>query len=231
VALGNHDYGEVDNPQDDPKCPKDSTADCFYSPLHQLDVRLSHRDSRWHCERSFSVKLANGDVEIFFLDTTPINDNYHSKVWASNRAGIFEQSWEAQVAELGSKLKQSQARWKFVVGHHPIRSNHRADLLYPDMVQRVEPLLLQYKVSAYFAGHDHNLQFRKQGGLVPYAQIVSGAGSAIGKGFYSDEDAPFQATVNGFAAVEMAGELTKVEYYGLDSDEPLFVGEVRKPQF
>ena len=53
--------------------------------------------------------------------------------------GIVEQSWEAQVLELDARLAASQARWKLVVGHHPVLSNH-----YPAPAQvtaSLQPLL------------------------------------------------------------------------------------------
>jgi len=237
VVLGNHDHGEVDDPDIPPKnCPKSSTRnddddnnneECFWSPLHQLDPRLIERDWRWHCERSF-VYSVNDDLDIFFIDTTPIVDDYLKYKWAENKGGIISQSWQDQLAELGTRLARSSAGWKLVVGHHPIRSNHRPDLEYPDLVERLEPLLVTFNVQAYFAGHDHNLQYRVAGGLVPYAQITSGAGSRLGSGFYGDEDAPFQLQENGFVAVEVGSERMKVEYYGLGGDESLFTAEIEK---
>ena len=50
----------------------------------QLDVRLTRRDPRWHCERSYRLSLAGGDLEIFFLDTSPFIEEY----WAADWAGI-----------------------------------------------------------------------------------------------------------------------------------------------
>ena len=53
--------------------------ECYFSPVHQLDVRLAARDPRWHCERSFVLSLAQGQVDIFFIDTTPIIDTYQAR--------------------------------------------------------------------------------------------------------------------------------------------------------
>ena len=36
--------------------------------------------------------------------------------------GILEQSWKAQMEELEVRLARSKAKWKIVVGHHPIKS-------------------------------------------------------------------------------------------------------------
>lgn len=226
VALGNHDYGEAGS-NDKPDCTKASKAsgECYFGPSHQLDIRLVHRDSRWHCERTFSETFADGAVEIFFIDTTPIISSYADENWASNRGGLLEQSWEDQVRELEARLARSQADWKLVVGHHPIRTNHRSDLMYADMVDRVEPLLIKYGVQLYMCGHDHNLQYIYNPDR-GYHQITSGAGSQIGSGFYGEKDSPFQYAANGFVAVAMGRNSLRVEYLGVDSDQPLFVADI-----
>jgi tartrate-resistant acid phosphatase type 5 len=58
----------------------------------QLDARLTQRDKRWHCERSFTVPAAGGRAEIFFIDTTPIVDDYQHVSWAKNRGGAAEET-------------------------------------------------------------------------------------------------------------------------------------------
>ena len=224
VALGNHDHGETDEPEKRPSsCSRSAweSGGCFYSPLHQLDATLSKRDPRWHCERSFTVKAASGEVEIFFIDTTPIVTSYYDKVWADNRGGLKEQSWEDQLREFEARMSRSKASWKLVVGHHPIRSNHAKKDKLVDMIESVEPLLISQNVRAYFCGHDHNMQYIFDPDH-KYHHITSGAGSAIGGHFYDDKHSPFQWGGNGFVAVEMGRDAMKVEFIGVDTLEPLF---------
>jgi len=226
AVLGNHDYGETDKPEKPaPFCSlKNSEGEgnaCFFSPLHQLDIALSARDPRWHCERAFTLTLAGGDIEFFFIDTTPIMSQYMDAAWAINRGGVLQQSYEDASRELEGKLARSKAKWKLVVGHHPIRSNHRSDDKFSDMVDIIEPLLVRYGVQAYFCGHDHNLQYIYNPNR-GYHHVTSGAGSAIGDGFSGHHDSPFQYAGNGFVAVTMGPRAMKVEYLGVDSDEPLF---------
>lgn len=51
----------------------------------------------------------------------------------------------------------SRADYLLVAGHHPVYSvgmhgtNHC-------LLQKLKPLLDEYKVTAYFSGHDHNMQ-------------------------------------------------------------------------
>lgn len=222
-VLGNHDYGQSKSP-DSPDCGK-WDPDCFFSPLHQLDARLAARDPRWHCERSFQLTLAGGRVDMFFIDTTPLMTDYEAVVWRSNRGGLGEQSWEGEMRELEGRLARSRAPWKLVVGHHPIRTNHRAWHIYPEMRDRLEPLLIKHGAAAYFNGHDHTLQ-HIHAPSAGYHQINSGAGSRVGRVFHGTKHSPFQHAGNGFVAVRLRQAGMTVEYLGLDSDEPLFSIEV-----
>ena len=51
----------------------------------QLNARLTQRDWRWHCERWFQQSLAQGVLDIFFIDTSPAIQDYHEEVWATNQ--------------------------------------------------------------------------------------------------------------------------------------------------
>ena len=53
--------------------------------------------------------------------------------------GINEESWEAQVLELEVRLAASKAKWKLVVGHHPVLNNHWPAT--PELVASLQPLL------------------------------------------------------------------------------------------
>ena len=48
----------------------------------QLDIGLTKRDPRWHCERSYQMQLAGGAAELFFIDTNPFISRYHNVSWA-----------------------------------------------------------------------------------------------------------------------------------------------------
>lgn len=50
----------------------------------QLSWQLSQQDKRWFCERSFQKILSGGKVELFFYDTVPFVQSYHSRKWASS---------------------------------------------------------------------------------------------------------------------------------------------------
>ncbi|KAE9601042.1 putative Acid phosphatase [Lupinus albus] len=102
-VLGNHDYkGNVSA---------------------QLSPLLQQCDKRWICLRSFIVNAEA--VDFFFIDTNPFLDDYF-------KLGAKKYDWSGVLPrpqyisnllkDVDLALKQSRAKWKFVVGHHPIKS-------------------------------------------------------------------------------------------------------------
>ncbi|KAK9918475.1 hypothetical protein WJX75_004346 [Coccomyxa subellipsoidea] len=164
AILGNHDYGDKCF-DEQPGCYP--TGDLYYSPNHQMHMNLAERDWRWNCDRSFHMRLAGGDVDLFFIDTSPFVQKYYSTPWANFTGGLTEQSWQRQLAQLEVNLMTSRAKWKVVFGHHPPRSNgHHNNTV--ELIQHVEPLLQVAGVQAYFAGHDHNLEHIHVPGRTPH---------------------------------------------------------------
>lgn len=54
-------------------------------------------------------------------------------------------------------LKQSNAKWKIVVGHHTIRSaGHHGDT--EELVNHLLPILEANNIDLFINGHDHCLQ-------------------------------------------------------------------------
>lgn len=54
--------------------------------------------------------------------------------------GILQQSWQSQVLELEARLAASKAKWKLVIGHHPVRNQHMPQNT-PELMQHLEPVL------------------------------------------------------------------------------------------
>ena len=49
----------------------------------QLGASLGENDWRWHCERSYEMRLAGGRVHLFFIDTNPFVQRYYQTEWAN----------------------------------------------------------------------------------------------------------------------------------------------------
>lgn len=160
VVLGNHDYrGNA-----------------------QAQVDYSKRSKRWRMPARYfkrTEKLpGGGSLDLFFLDTNVFLEGYQK-----DRAygDLAQQSPDAQLRWLDDALKDSNAEWRIVVGHHPLysRGSHGGT---PVLVSRVKPLLQKYGVQVYLNGHDHDLQRITVDGI---DYITSGAGSltrSTGKG-------------------------------------------------
>ncbi|KHN31997.1 Purple acid phosphatase 3, partial [Glycine soja] len=119
-VLGNHDYrGDVEA---------------------QLNPILQKIDPRWICQRSFIVDTG----KFFFIDSTPFVDQYffkpkdHKYDWR----GVLprEKYLSKLLKDLEIALKDSTAKWKIVVGHHPIRSiGHHGDT--KELIRQLLPIL------------------------------------------------------------------------------------------
>ncbi|KAI6171051.1 Tartrate-resistant acid phosphatase type 5 [Aphelenchoides bicaudatus] len=82
---------------------------------------------------------------------------------------------------LEQQLKESTADYIFVSGHYPVYTI--ASRGTKCLINKLDPLMRKYNVTAYFSGHDHSLQYfhddgKKSGSEMHY--IVSGCGSRIG---------------------------------------------------
>ncbi|KAI3975949.1 hypothetical protein MKX01_016632 [Papaver californicum] len=121
-VLGNHDYrGNVEA---------------------QLSPILQQIDSRWVCLRSYILDAEI--VDLFFVDTTPFVDKYFTELgeytydWSGispRKSYIAKHLEEVQIA-----LKESNAKWKIIVGHHPMTTaGHHRDT--KEIVEQLLPIL------------------------------------------------------------------------------------------
>lgn len=186
VVLGNHDYGG--NPD--------------------AELAYSHKSLRWRMpSRYYSTHEVFGDgttADFFFLDTQPLAQEN----WWNDLVGHAAQ---AQLAWLEDELRKSRARWKFVVGHHPVYSGG-AHGNTPALISGVRPLLYRYGVQAYFNGHDHDLQHIEVGGV---HYFTSGAGAET-RETKPIEGTLFAASKLGFIAAEVEQEGMRVRFIGED---------------
>jgi len=112
-----------------------------------------------------SVKFGSSgsDVEVFLLDT---------EIW---RGGKEKSRRTEQKDWLKRKMQESSAKWKIVVGHHPIYSGGKhggSSSVKSDL----DPIMRSNGATIYFSGHDHAQQ-HIQVNNVNY--VVTGAGSKV----------------------------------------------------
>lgn len=184
AVLGNHDH--LGNPE----------AQLAYSKLSE---QAKAHNSRWSMPSryySFSQKIdATHSVAFFALDTNPITNP------------LFDVS--EQLAWLEEQLKNSQATWKIVYGHHPLYSGgeHGNN---PEMIKRIEPLLVKYKVDLFLAGHDHDQQMlRPHQGVY---HVVSGAG-AKSRNVHWTNNTIYAATNFGFTTYRVSSQEMVISFF------------------
>lgn len=159
AALGNHDYRGV----------------------AQAQVDYTRLSSRWRMpSRYYKVAgqaLGASVLDLFVLDTSPLVDrgNYDEMLQQLAHGHLEAHDGARQIAWLEDELRRSTARWKIVVGHHPIYSGDHGDSAA--LVARVAPLLEAHGVQVYINGHDHNLQHIRRG-RVDYVCTGAGADAA-----------------------------------------------------
>lgn len=182
AALGNHDYRGKPHAQ----------------------IAYGRTSPRWRMPARYYVvqdpALAAAGVDVFVLDTTPIVGDLPEAMVRLARGRVFMPHRHPQVAWLEGALARSQAPWKIVVGHHPVRSggHHGGSEI---LVRHVEPLLEHYGVAAYICGHDHSLQDIQVGRT---HHVCTGAGSSAGP-VESIDGTRFALAAPGFATFTLDG--------------------------
>ena len=138
----------------------------FYTVLGNHDVDAGRHDQ---CQYSlfnmggqnyYKLERGNGMVEFFMLD--------------SNDFDATQSTW------LENSLRDSKAKWKIAVFHHPIYSSGKMHGSATGLRKRLEPLFTRYRVNVAFSGHDHIYERTKPQQGIQY--FVSGAGGKVRRG-------------------------------------------------
>jgi tartrate-resistant acid phosphatase type 5 len=186
VILGNHDYhGNCD-----------------------AQIAYAKTSPRWNMPARYFVKSEKIDaattVDFFYLDTTPMVKSYLKE--ANTRQQVATEDVPRQLAWFKAELAASTAHWKIVIGHHPIYSGGgHGDTT--ELIETILPLLHEYKVQAYFNGHDHDLQHLVAGEVNLFD---SGAGSQHTLTFYTKRS-KFAKSCSGFTTVSLQADKMDVQ--------------------
>lgn len=138
----------------------------FYAVLGNHDVDAGRQDQ---CQYSlfnmggqnyYKFERGNGMVEFFMLD--------------SNDFGATQSTW------LENSLRDSKAKWKIAVFHHPIYSSGKTHESATGLRKRLEPLFTRYRVNVAFSGHDHIYERTRPQQGIQY--FVSGAAGKCRRG-------------------------------------------------
>jgi predicted phosphodiesterase len=186
-VLGNHDY--------------------YGNPQAQLDYSKVSR--RWRMPSRYYT-FAKDNVRFVFIDSNPFIEKYqaHKKGYSD----LGKQNVSKQWRWIERTLAKSKEKWKVVVGHHPVYSaGMHGD--NPELIKRLKPILEKYKVDAYFAGHDHDLQHHMENGV---NYFVSGAGSEVRDIVNRTPRTQYAEKVAGFAKVDVTNDSMVIKFYGIN---------------
>ena len=129
-------------------------------------------------EKKVKVTWIHIDTNIFYykhdeMENEGMKKNFEILGWDN------EDEIERKLHWLENQLiEQQDANWIFVVGHHPL-IGECADHYY---MSRLPILFERYKVSGYFAGHAHVLEYQYPKPKSSVAYFTSGAGSRTSVG-------------------------------------------------
>ncbi len=187
ASLGNHDNrGDAD-------------AEIAYSKL----------SPRWKMPARYytHTEKIDGTNEALFvhLDTSPFVASYHKKDSVYRVQG---QDPKAQLRWLDSVLAASHARWKIVIGHHPVYSSAPMHGDTKELVADVLPVLEKRGVELYFCGHDHVLEHLVHGRLNFF---VCGGGSSH-RTVRDRADVRFDAGSAGFLSMTLTAAEAKAAF-------------------
>jgi predicted phosphodiesterase len=138
----------------------------FYAVLGNHDVDAGRQDQCQYPlfnmggQNYYKFSRSNGMVEFFMIDSTD-PDRTHM-TWLEN------------------SLRDSRAKWKIAVFHHPIYSSGKKHGSSVGLRKQLEPMFTRYGVNVVFSGHDHIYERTVPQQGIQY--FVTGAGGKTRRG-------------------------------------------------
>lgn len=133
---------------------------------------------------------------------------------------------DAQWNWIEHTLASSTADYLIVLGHYPVWSiaEHGPT---NDLVNKLRPMLQKYRVTAYFCGHDHTMEYlQEKGSNIGY--VVTGAAHVCDSSTAHKHSVPSGSLKyhgcndGGFVRVDVDDSVLNVNYYLSNSDHPVF---------
>ena len=139
----------------------------------RAQIAYTDRSERWNLPARYYARFFGPEVLVAFLDTTPLLERYQPGK-DEEIEGLVQIEPRIQLGWLRRTLANSGARWKIVVGHHPVFSGNPRQADGGEMARILHPLLVSCGVSVYLSGHSHDLQHLEADGV---KYVVSGSGA------------------------------------------------------
>ncbi|XP_070563365.1 tartrate-resistant acid phosphatase type 5-like [Ptychodera flava] len=183
LALGDNFYTEgvksVDDPRFNETFENVFTAKALYNPWYVIagnhdyygnphaEVEYTNRSARWHFpsfyySMRYNIPASNATILFVMIDTVMLCGNTLDETPGSDLGGPEDVTGALkQWRWIEETLKNSKDNYVIVAGHYPVWSiaEHGPTEL---LVAMLKPKLEKYGATAYFCGHDHNLQHLKE---------------------------------------------------------------------
>lgn len=220
----------------------------------QIDF-LENADGFYMDGPYYSVKppSGKGQIELFVIDTSMILATVSVNEARLNADGSERETDEVAQPEfsveplstaeqdmvgwLERELKNSTARWKFIVAHHPLWSSKANKYQQTKAMRRlVLPAACRY-ADGYIAGHSHTLEIHTdncetalgEATELPLVQVISGAASRqrpLHRSFmrHQEEKYPEHTTVWaegllwGFVHMQISEDIAKISIFSVPDD-------------
>lgn len=119
-------------------------------------IAYSKVSPRWHFPDFFYTKEekipgTSATIQLVMIDTTLL---------CGFKKGPHFPTQESQMRWIKDTLESSKADYLLVCGHHPVLSVGMHGNTHC-LLDKLKPLMEEHDVTAYFSGHDHNLQHIK----------------------------------------------------------------------
>uniref|UniRef100_A0A8C7WYK8 Tartrate-resistant acid phosphatase type 5 n=1 Tax=Oryzias sinensis TaxID=183150 RepID=A0A8C7WYK8_9TELE len=189
----------------------------------KAQIEYSQRSDRWkfpsyYYELDFRIPNTGKTLSIIMLDTVMLCGNSLDYEDEKPRGPVLEVEANRQLVWLQERLARSKADFLLVAGHYPVWSisEHGPTEC---LLQGVRPLLVQHNVTAYFCGHDHNLQYLEELGV---GYVVSGAGNFLDPDVRHKDHVPAgslkfftgqASTLGGFVHAEVTNDKMILTYF------------------
>ncbi|MGY1634633.1 metallophosphoesterase [Geodermatophilus sp. SYSU D01186] len=161
-AVGNHDTSDEESSDDRTQIRDNFHTDARFGP-HTTATRSS-------LDPGMCYRFGYGaDVEFVSIDTSLARSLPTEHFFEDPRHRCF-------LAEALSAPEDRGPRWRIPFSHHPAYCAGPSHPNTAAMVEHLVPLFERAGVRAAFAGHEHNFQAARQGGITYF---VSGAGGQL----------------------------------------------------
>lgn len=136
----------------------------FFNGSHPL--RICRNFPAYYYELNFRIPNTGKTLTILMLDTIKLCGNSNDFSDEKPRRPLSSLEANRQLEWLQERLARSEADFLLVAGHYPVWSVSRHGPT-ACLLQKLRPLLIKHKATAYLCGHDHNLQVRRSGSPGP----------------------------------------------------------------